>query len=57
MNRCFMPAIIVELLALASGPGGRGQFGPTREQITPGVNPSHVIAIRAGRLFDGKAEP
>jgi len=56
MNRHFMPAIIVALLALASGPGGRCQFGPTSEQSVPGVDPSHVVAIRAGRLFDGKSD-
>jgi len=51
-----MPAIIVALLALASSPGGRCQFGPTTQQTTPGVNPSHVVAIRAGRLFDGNSD-
>ena len=56
MNRRLMFAVVVAFLAVVSGPGGRCQFGPTSEQSLPGVDPSHVVAIRAGRLFDGQTE-
>ncbi len=56
MNRRFMLAIVLALFAVVSNEGARGQFGPTTQEVTPGVNPSHVMAIRAGRLFDGKSD-
>jgi len=52
----FVLATTVILFAVVSNKAVRGQFGPTTEQTTPGVDPSRVIAIRAGRLFDGKSD-
>lgn len=52
----FVLATTVILFAVVSNKDVRGQFGPTTEQTTPGVDPSRVVAIRAGRLFDGKSD-
>ena len=56
MNRHFMLAIVVALFVVVSSQDARGQFGPTTQETTPGVNPSRLVAIRAGRLFDGQTE-
>ena len=50
----FLCATLAFLVAAAS-PGARGQFGATVEPATPGVDPSHVVALRAGRLFDSNS--
>lgn len=57
MNRRVLLMVIAGLLASASSRNTRGQFGPTTQQTTPGADPPRVIAVRAGRLFDGKSEP
>jgi imidazolonepropionase-like amidohydrolase len=56
MSKRFTRVWIFALFAAASIHAARGQFGPTTEPAMPGVDPSRVIAIRAGRLFDGKSD-
>ena len=53
MSGRLMFSGVVAFLAVVSCEGVRGQFGPTTEQTTPGVDPSRVIAVRAATSAGG----
>jgi len=54
MSGRLMFSGVVAFLAVVSCEGVRGQFGPTTEQTTPGVDPSRVIAVRAATSAAGE---
>lgn len=51
----LLPTLMVCLGQTCQSGFAAGQFGPTAEGVPSRVDASRVIAVRAGRLFDGKS--
>jgi imidazolonepropionase-like amidohydrolase len=56
MRRYVWLASLMTMLATGVCPCGRCQFSPTTEERTPGLDSSHTVLIRAGRLFDPRSD-
>jgi imidazolonepropionase-like amidohydrolase len=56
----WIPGVLPVLIVCLSSPGpvnfAVGQFGPTVDDASLQADASRVIAVRAGRLFDGKSD-
>jgi len=56
----WIPRVLPLLIVCLSRPGAvnfaAGQFGPTVDDASSQADASRVIALRAGRLFDGKSD-
>ncbi|MFB3922630.1 MAG: amidohydrolase family protein [Terriglobia bacterium] len=56
MRRLYLGTIALASFFAMGSSHGWCQFGPAMQDASPGTDRNRVVAIRAGRLFDGKSD-